>query len=79
MCVCVQVKVNILGDVMEQGSTTLGVDVSAFSLHLAIYSARPDVRCLLHLHTPATAAVRPALLFLNFNHKYLLTSFLFHD
>ncbi|XP_027024703.1 beta-adducin isoform X4 [Tachysurus fulvidraco] len=51
------VKVNILGDVIEQGSTTLGVDVSAFSLHSAIYSARPDVRCLLHLHTPATAAV----------------------
>ncbi|XP_053510227.1 beta-adducin isoform X2 [Ictalurus furcatus] len=51
------VKVNILGDVIEQGSTTLGVDVSAFSLYSAIYSARPDVRCLLHLHTPATAAV----------------------
>ncbi|GAA6074970.1 beta-adducin isoform X1, partial [Tachysurus ichikawai] len=51
------VKVNILGDVIEQGSTTLGVDVSAFGLHSAIYSARPDVRCLLHLHTPATAAV----------------------
>ncbi|KAK3539206.1 hypothetical protein QTP86_029588 [Hemibagrus guttatus] len=51
------VKVNILGDVIEQGSTTLGVDISAFSLHSAIYSARPDVRCLLHLHTPATAAV----------------------
>ncbi|XP_060762787.1 beta-adducin isoform X1 [Neoarius graeffei] len=51
------VKVNILGNVIEQGSTTLGVDVSAFNLHSAIYSARPDVRCLLHLHTPATAAV----------------------
>ncbi|ROL49056.1 Beta-adducin [Anabarilius grahami] len=51
------VKVNILGEVVEKGSTTLGVDLSAFSLHSAIYSARPDVRCLLHLHTPATAAV----------------------
>ncbi|XP_072520439.1 beta-adducin isoform X3 [Salminus brasiliensis] len=51
------VKVNILGEVVERGSTTLGVDLSAFSLHSAIYSARPDVRCLLHLHTPATAAV----------------------
>ncbi|XP_056602013.1 beta-adducin isoform X1 [Triplophysa dalaica] len=51
------VKVNILGEVVERGSTTLGVDVSAFSLHSAIYSARPDVRCLVHLHTPATAAV----------------------
>ncbi|KAL2092191.1 hypothetical protein ACEWY4_011989 [Coilia grayii] len=51
------VKVNILGEVVERGSTTLGVDLTSFSLHSAIYSARPDVRCLLHLHTPATAAV----------------------
>uniref|UniRef100_A0A668AAN4 Adducin 2 (beta) n=1 Tax=Myripristis murdjan TaxID=586833 RepID=A0A668AAN4_9TELE len=51
------VKVNILGEVVEKGSTSLGVDVEEFSLHSAIYSARPDVRCLLHLHTPATAAV----------------------
>lgn len=52
-----QVKVNILGEVVEKGSTNLGVDTERFSLHSAIYSARPDVRCLLHLHTPATAAV----------------------
>ncbi|KAF7656710.1 hypothetical protein LDENG_00037390 [Lucifuga dentata] len=51
------VKVNILGEVVEKGSTNLGVDSERFSLHSAIYSARPDVRCLLHLHTPATAAV----------------------
>ncbi|XP_039658968.1 beta-adducin [Perca fluviatilis] len=51
------VKVNILGEVVEKGSTNLGVDPEKFSLHSAIYSARPDVRCLLHLHTPATAAV----------------------
>ncbi|XP_067376313.1 beta-adducin isoform X4 [Channa argus] len=51
------VKVNILGEVVEKGSTPLGVDKEKFSLHSAIYSARPDVRCLLHLHTPATAAV----------------------
>lgn len=48
---------NILGEVVEKGSTNLGVDTEIFSLHSAIYSARPDVRCLLHLHTPATAAV----------------------
>lgn len=48
---------NILGEVVERGSTTLGVDLDSFSLHSAIYSTRPDVRCLVHLHTPATAAV----------------------
>ncbi|XP_056131398.1 beta-adducin isoform X3 [Lampris incognitus] len=51
------VKVNILGEVVEKGNTSLDVDMEKFSLHSAIYSARPDVRCLLHLHTPATAAV----------------------
>ncbi|XP_060767605.1 adducin 3 (gamma) a isoform X2 [Neoarius graeffei] len=51
------VKVNILGDVVDQGSTNLRVDMVGFSPHAAIYSMRPDARCLIHLHTPATAAV----------------------
>ncbi|KAJ6653260.1 hypothetical protein lerEdw1_009424 [Lerista edwardsae] len=51
------VKVNILGEVVEQGGTSFPVDTRGFSLHSAIYAARPDVRCIIHLHTPATAAV----------------------
>ncbi|KAK1802079.1 hypothetical protein P4O66_004421 [Electrophorus voltai] len=51
------VKVNILGDVVDQGSTPLQVDTAGFSPHAAIYSMRPDVRCIVHLHTPAVAAV----------------------
>ncbi|NXX34931.1 ADDG protein, partial [Nicator chloris] len=51
------VKVNILGDVVEQGSTALSIDSVGFSPHVAIYSTRPDVRCVIHIHTPATAAV----------------------
>ncbi|XP_055072819.2 adducin 3 (gamma) a isoform X1 [Misgurnus anguillicaudatus] len=51
------VKVNILGDVVEQGSTNLQIDPSGFSPHAAIYSIRPDVRCIVHIRTPATAAV----------------------
>ncbi|XP_072342182.1 beta-adducin-like isoform X2 [Scyliorhinus torazame] len=51
------VKVNILGGVVNQGSSNLSVDCAAFSLHSAIYAARPDVRCIIHLHTPAAAAV----------------------
>ncbi|XP_075907444.1 gamma-adducin-like isoform X1 [Nelusetta ayraudi] len=50
-------KVNILGEVIQQGATTLRVDPTGFSPHGAIYSIRPDVRCIVHLHTPATAAV----------------------
>ncbi|NWX90556.1 ADDB protein, partial [Nothoprocta pentlandii] len=51
------VKVNILGEVVEQGSTSFAVDAGAFSLHAAVYAARPATRCVVHLHTPATAAV----------------------
>ncbi|XP_072318478.1 adducin 3 (gamma) a isoform X1 [Eucyclogobius newberryi] len=51
------VKVNIIGNVIEQGSTNLRVDPSGFSPHAAIYSMRPDIRCVVHVHSPATAAV----------------------
>lgn len=52
-----QVKVNIIGEVVEQGSTDLSIDQYGFAPHAAIYSMRPDVRCIIHIHTPATAAV----------------------
>lgn len=55
-----QIKVNILGEVVEKGSSCFPVDTTGFSLHSAIYAARPDVRCAIHLHTPATAAVSGA-------------------
>ncbi|XP_040291319.1 gamma-adducin isoform X2 [Bufo bufo] len=51
------VKLNIVGDVVDQGATNLRIDPSGFSPHAAIYSTRPDVRCVIHIHTPATAAV----------------------
>lgn len=47
----------MIGDVVDQGSTELGIDHFGFSPHAAIYSMRPDVRCVIHVHTPATAAV----------------------
>ncbi|XP_058715255.1 beta-adducin isoform X2 [Poecile atricapillus] len=51
------VKVNVLGAVVEQGSTSFAPDARSFSLHAAIYAARPDIRCIVRLHTPAAAAV----------------------
>ncbi|KAM9847597.1 adducin 3 (gamma) b [Aulostomus maculatus] len=51
------VKANMIGDVVDQGSTDLVIDHFGFSPHAAIYSMRPDVRCIIHIHTPATAAV----------------------
>uniref|UniRef100_A0A8C6NR97 Adducin 3 (gamma) b n=1 Tax=Nothobranchius furzeri TaxID=105023 RepID=A0A8C6NR97_NOTFU len=51
------VKVNIIGEVVDQGSTELSIDHFGFAPHAAIYSMRPDVRCIIHIHTSATAAV----------------------
>ncbi|XP_041442880.1 beta-adducin isoform X2 [Xenopus laevis] len=51
------VKVNILGEMVESGSTSFEVASCDFSLHSAIYSARPDVRCIIQLHTAAATAV----------------------
>ncbi|XP_024115267.1 adducin 3 (gamma) a [Oryzias melastigma] len=51
------VKVNIIGDVIDQGSTSLSINPAGFSPHAAIYSMRPDIRCIVHVHTPAAAAV----------------------
>ncbi|XP_069059642.1 alpha-adducin isoform X8 [Pleurodeles waltl] len=51
------VKINIQGDVVDRGSTNLGVNQAGFTLHSAIYAARPDIKCVVHIHTPAGAAV----------------------
>uniref|UniRef100_A0A8C5P7N7 Alpha-adducin n=1 Tax=Leptobrachium leishanense TaxID=445787 RepID=A0A8C5P7N7_9ANUR len=51
------VKVNLQGDMIDRGSTNLGVNKAGFTLHSAIYAARPDVKCIVHIHTPAGAAV----------------------
>lgn len=56
-----QVKINIQGDVVDRGSTNLGVNQAGFTLHSAIYAARPDVKCIVHIHTPAGAAVSSLL------------------
>ncbi|XP_051021063.1 alpha-adducin isoform X3 [Acomys russatus] len=51
------VKVNLQGDIVDRGSTNLGVNQAGFTLHSAIYAARPDAKCIVHIHTPAGAAV----------------------
>ncbi|XP_074085989.1 alpha-adducin isoform X6 [Macrotis lagotis] len=51
------VKINLQGDVVDRGSTNLGVNQAGFTLHSAIYAARPDIKCIVHIHTPAGAAV----------------------
>ncbi|XP_067415009.1 alpha-adducin isoform X7 [Emydura macquarii macquarii] len=51
------VKINIQGDIVDRGCTNLGVNQAGFTLHSAIYAARPDIKCIVHIHTPAGAAV----------------------
>ncbi|XP_037548139.1 alpha-adducin isoform X4 [Nematolebias whitei] len=51
------VKINIEGEIVDRGSTNLGVNKAGFLLHSAIYAARPDVKSVVHIHTAAGAAV----------------------
>ncbi|XP_069139753.1 alpha-adducin-like isoform X8 [Argopecten irradians] len=51
------VKVDMQGEVVDQGTTTLGINKAGFTLHSAIHQARPDIRCIIHLHTPQAIAV----------------------
>ena len=56
-----QVKVNVQGEIVDRGSTNLGVNQAGFTLHSAIYSSRPDIKCIVHIHSSAGAAVRSTL------------------
>uniref|UniRef100_A0A8C8DV66 Adducin 1 (alpha) n=1 Tax=Oryzias sinensis TaxID=183150 RepID=A0A8C8DV66_9TELE len=52
------VKINLQGEIVDRGSTNLGVNQAGFTLHSAIYATRPDVKCIVHIHTAAGAAVK---------------------
>lgn len=51
------VKVNMQGETVEDGTTNFGVNQAGFMLHSAIHQARPDIKCIIHLHTPNIVAV----------------------
>jgi len=51
------VKVDMQGEIVDTGSTTMGINKAGFTLHSAIHQARPDIRCIIHLHTPPVVAV----------------------
>merc|ERR1719334_392133 len=51
------VKVNMQGEVVEEGTTNFGVNQAGFMLHSAIHAARPDIKCIIHLHTPKIVAI----------------------
>jgi len=62
------VKVDMQGHVVEAGTTNFGVNVAGFMLHSAIHASRPDLKCIIHLHTPnivAVSAMKCGLLYLS--------------
>nr|NVI74784.1 hu li tai shao [Cucujiformia] len=51
------IKVDMQGGVIEQGTTNFSVNITAFSLHAAVHAARPDLKCIIQVHTPSVVAV----------------------
>lgn len=51
------VKLNSTAGVVDQGSSTYGVNKPSFSLHAAVYKARPDIRCIIHVKTQIVSAI----------------------
>lgn len=51
------IKVAMQGNVVEQGTTNFPVNISTFSLHAAVHAARPDIKCIINVHTPSVVAI----------------------
>lgn len=51
------VKVDKEGNIVDGGSTCLGVNKAGLVLHSAIHGARKDIKCVIHLHQHAAVAV----------------------
>lgn len=50
-------KVDMQGNVIEQGTTNFGINTSQFTLHSAVHAARPDVRCAIYVGCSPVVAV----------------------
>ena len=51
------VHVDFEGDIIDPGTTQLGVNTSGLVLHSAIHTSREDIICAIHLHNTASVAV----------------------
>ncbi len=51
------VKIDAQGNVLDPGNTTMGVNRAGWNLHSAIHQARPELKCLIHVHTPNIVAI----------------------
>lgn len=50
-------KVNMQGQVVEQGTTNFAVNTSQFTLHSVIHAARPDIRCAIFVGCNSVVAI----------------------
>ncbi|XP_070540129.1 alpha-adducin-like isoform X2 [Ptychodera flava] len=51
------IKIDMQGNTVDPGTTNYPANKSGWSLHAAIHSTRPAIKCIIELHTPAAAAV----------------------
>ncbi|MBA3056145.1 MAG: class II aldolase/adducin family protein [Sphingomonadales bacterium] len=50
-------KINLAGDVLDPGPTSLGLNRAGYVIHSAVHAARDDAVCVIHTHTEAGVAV----------------------
>lgn len=51
------VKIDIQGNLIDQGSTNFLFNRAGFNLHASIHRARPDLKAIIHIHHPPVIAV----------------------
>lgn len=51
------VKIDIQGNLIDQGSTNFLFNRAGFNLHASIHRARPDLKAIIHIHHPSVVAV----------------------
>jgi ribulose-5-phosphate 4-epimerase/fuculose-1-phosphate aldolase len=51
------VKIDLEGNIIWKPDTDYGINKSGYVIHGAIHQTRPELKCVLHTHTPAGMAV----------------------
>lgn len=51
------VKVDMKGQVIDSGSTSLGICLEEVSLHSALYLARDNINCVVHIASSSAVTV----------------------
>ncbi|XP_023032120.1 protein hu-li tai shao isoform X1 [Drosophila willistoni] len=50
-------KVDMQGQIVEQGTTNFGVNKSHFGIHSVVHAARPDIRCAIYIGCSPVVAI----------------------